>query len=172
MASATDVDVATWVEVQQFLVHEAELLDDNRERDWLALLTDDVEYAVPVRVTKERAAGKGFSANAFHMQEDFGMLETRIERLETEYAWAEDPPSRTRRFVSNVRVETTGSADELHVKSNLLLYRNRGDAPTHQLISCERHDVLRRIVGALRLARRDVYVDQATLGTHNLAIFL
>jgi len=170
--SATQVDVALWLEVQQFLVHEAELLDDYRERDWLALLTEDVEYAIPVRVTKERAAGKGFSAHAFHMQEDFGMLETRIERLETEYAWAEDPPSRTRRCVSNVRLDGGESADELLVKSNLLLYRNRGDAPTHQLICCERHDVLRRVDGALRLARRDVYLDQATLGTHNLAIFL
>ena len=172
MASTDQVDVGTWIEVQQFLFHEAQLLDDGREREWLALLADDIEYAIPVRVTKERAAGKGFSSEAFHMQEDHGMLETRIERLETEYAWAEDPPSRTRRYVTNVRAEWASTPDELLVKSNLLVYRNRHDAPTHQLIAGERHDVLRKLDGRWLIARRDVYLDQATLGTHNLAIFL
>jgi 3-phenylpropionate/cinnamic acid dioxygenase small subunit len=171
-ASASAADGAVWVEVQQFLIHEAELLDDNRQRDWLGLLTDDVAYEVPVRVTKERAAGKGFSSSAFHMQEDYGMLETRVARLETEYAWAEDPPSRTRRYVTNFRVEQTENPDELVVKSNLLIYRNRHDSPTHQLIAGERHDVLRRTEGGWKIARRTVYLDQSTLGTHNLAIFL
>ena len=31
--------------VQQWLVHEAELLDNRRYRDWLELLTDDVRTA-------------------------------------------------------------------------------------------------------------------------------
>jgi 3-phenylpropionate/cinnamic acid dioxygenase small subunit len=100
------------------------------------------------------------------------MLETRIARLETEYAWAEDPPSRSRRYVTNVRVEATSNPDELGAKSNLLIFRNRRDAPDHQLIAGERHDVLRRAGDGWRIARRTVYLDQATLGTHNLAIFL
>jgi 3-phenylpropionate/cinnamic acid dioxygenase small subunit len=169
---AVGVDVGTWVEVQQFLFHEAELLDDDRQREWLDLVTEDIDYRVPVRVTRERAAGKGFSTTSFHMAETWGMLETRVLRLETEYAFAEDPPSRTRRYVTNVRIEPTSAVNELEVKSNLLIYRNRNDESTHQLIAGERHDRLRRTEKGWKIARRTVYLDQATLGTHNLAIFL
>ena len=86
-------------------------------------------------------------------------------------AWAEEPPSRTRHFVSNIRVKT---ADEgaATVHSNLLLFRNRGDSAAHDLISAERHDRLRREYDDWRLAERLILVDQATLGTLNLAVFL
>ena len=35
----------------EFLVREAELLDQRRYREWLELLTDDIVYRMPVRVT-------------------------------------------------------------------------------------------------------------------------
>lgn len=166
------VDAATHFEIQSFLFHEAELLDDNRIREWFELLTEDVDYKIPVRITRERSAGPGFSTEAFHMDEDHGMLETRVDRLETEYAWAEDPPSRTRRLVGNVRVQATDDPNELLAKSNLLLFRSRYDVPAYQLLACERQDVLRRVDDEWRLARRVVLLDQSTLATHNLAIFL
>ena len=103
MTTLTAVDIATHHEIEQFLFHEAECLDDNRIREWFELLTEDIDYKCPIRVTRERAAGPGFSEEGMHFDEDWGMLEVRVERLETEYAWAEDPPSRTRRLVSNVR---------------------------------------------------------------------
>jgi 3-phenylpropionate/cinnamic acid dioxygenase small subunit len=36
-------------QVEEFLYHEAELLDERRYEDWLALLADDVRYWVPMR---------------------------------------------------------------------------------------------------------------------------
>jgi len=162
---------AHW-ECESFLFHEAELLDDNRVREWFGLLTDDLAYEMPIRMTRERQKGGGFSERAFHMLEDHGSMKTRVDRLDSEYAWAEDPPSRTRRFVTNVRVDEGERADEFEVRSNLLVYRGRYDAPAHQLISCERRDTLRRVDGALMLARRVVLLDQTTVATHNLAIFI
>ncbi len=50
--------------------------------------------------------------------------------------------------------------------------RSRWDRGAPDLVSAERHDVIRRSDAGLRLARRDRYVDQSTLGTSNLAIFL
>jgi PAH dioxygenase small subunit len=41
-----------------------------------------------------------------------------------------------------------------------------------QLLAGERHDVLRRVDGELRLARRVVLLDHTVLPMDNLAIFL
>ena len=46
--------------VTGFLYHEAELLDTNRFADWLALLTPDIEYRMPVRTTQFLTEGDGF----------------------------------------------------------------------------------------------------------------
>jgi len=126
---------------------------------------------MPVRVTRDRASGSGFSSTSWHMNEDRGSIEHRISRLETNFAFAEDPPSRTRHFITNIRVSPIGE-NEFFVKSNLLLYRNRMDHPTYHLISAERHDTLRKVNGEWKLAKRLVLLDQSTLGTQNLAIFL
>lgn len=159
-------------EVIEFLHTEAELLDDGKFRQWLDLLDERISYRVPIRLSRERTAGPGFSENSHHMIEDRGSLEVRVFRLETEYAWAEDPPSRTRHFVSNIRVEPGDNADEIKVKSNLFLYRDRSDTPEHEFISGERRDVLARRDGALKLRERVVLLDQTTVRTLNLAIFL
>ncbi|MFI9628801.1 3-phenylpropionate/cinnamic acid dioxygenase subunit beta [Streptomyces sp. NPDC052042] len=155
-----------------FLHREAELLDDNLVDQWLEMLSEDLKYLVPLRSTRERARGAGFSRTAFHMKETYSSMRGRVRRLSSEYAWAEDPPSRTRRFVSNIRVKPGEQAGDLAVKSNLLLYRSRHDAVEHQLLVGERHDVLRPCDGTLKLARRIVLLDQTTLATHNLAVFL
>lgn len=159
-------------EVEGFLYREAELLDGWRLREWLGLLTDDVRYRVPIRIAKERSDDPraGVSTEMFHLDEDIHSLELRVDRLETGYAWAEDPPSRLRHFITNVRV--AGSADkELVVRSNVLVYRSRWDRPEHDLLSGERHDLLRRVDGDLRLAERTVVLDSTTLPTLNLTFF-
>lgn len=171
VGTPTAVDVETYLGCLQFLTYEAELLDDNRLRDWLDLLHPDIEYTVPIRLTRERAAGPGFSTEGWHMNENYSSLETRVARLETEYAWAEDPPSRTRRYVTNVRAQA-GEGSAISVKSNMLLVRGRYDAPNVQLLSSERRDVLEEVDGKLRLRTRLVLLDHSTLGTPNLGIFL
>lgn len=153
-------------EVEEFLFREAGLLDDGRMREWLALLAPDVRYRVPVRIAKERG-DSGVSTEMFHLDEDYHSLELRVDRLETGYAWAEDPPSRLRHFVANVRVE--GAGGELRVRSNLLVYRSRWDRPEHDLLSGERRDVLRRGDDGLCLAARTVILDSTTLPTLNLS---
>ena len=46
-------------EVQEFLFHEASLLDERRYQDWLALLTEDVHYWMPIRRTTTGAVTCG-----------------------------------------------------------------------------------------------------------------
>jgi phthalate 3,4-dioxygenase beta subunit len=104
-----------------------------------------------------------------HFDEDMYALRKRVQRLATDHAWTEDPPSRTRHFVTNVR---TFRHDGLRVESALLLFRSRGDTREADLISAGRADLLRETPGGLRLARREITVDEAVLRTQNLAVFL
>ncbi|HEY1967266.1 MAG TPA: aromatic-ring-hydroxylating dioxygenase subunit beta [Pseudonocardia sp.] len=159
--------------VRRLLLWEATLLDNLRQREWLGLLHEDVRYRVPVRVTRWRTDGLGFTG-AMHMDETYESFEGRVARLETNFAWGEDPPSRTRRFVSNLRVEQqSDDPDRLNVTSYLLLTRSRWDNPTYQLISAERRDILTGSVNnGYRLIRRHVLLDQSNLGTVNMAVIL
>lgn len=168
----TRVSAAIREEVLDFLHREAELIDNGQFEEWLALLTDDIEYRMPLRLTRERTSPTDRSEEMQFFWDDRATLELRIRRLRTDFAWAEDPPSRTRHFISNVRIVPGARAGELDVRSYVLIYRNRGDTAAHELISGERRDVLRRVDGAWKLARRDVTIDQASLGNQNLAIFV
>ena len=167
-------DRATRDEIVDLLHLEAELLDDGLLREWLSLLTDDVTYRVPVRVHKEVLEGgrvSGVQTNSFHMDESRTSIEMRVERVETGFAWAEEPPSRLRHHIGNIRVRPGASEDELAVRSNVLLYRSRWDRAAHDLISCERHDTWRRAGDVWRLADRWVVLDSASVPTHNLSFF-
>jgi len=168
MAVPTEVRDA----VLDFLYREAELVDAGRFEEWLDLMTDDVEYQMPARLTRERGEAPDRSTQMQYFWDDRATLELRVRRLRTEFAWAEDPPSRTRHFISNVRIAPSLLPDALEVHSYVLIYRNRGDAAHYELISGERHDLLRRSEGTLKLARREFLVDQAMLSVKNLGIFV
>lgn len=162
----------THFEVVSWLDREAELLDEQRFDEWLALLADDVRYVLPTTVTLDRNSDETSPLGGMaHFDEDRYSLGKRVERLLGAHAWTEDPPSRTRRFVTNVRV-SPADGSMLAARSYLLLYRSRGDDRPAELVSAERCDLLRRVDGDLRLARRDMVVDDAVLRTQNLALFL
>jgi phthalate 3,4-dioxygenase subunit beta len=155
----------------QFLVEEAALLDAADYAGWLDLLCEDIRYLMPVRVTTARGAGFDSLADMGHFDEDMYALRKRVQRLATDHAWTEDPPSRTRHFVTNVRTFRDASGD-LRVESALLLFRSRGDTREADLISAGRTDLLRATADGLRLARREITVDESVLRTQNLAVFL
>ena len=160
----------------QFLVEEAALLDAADHAGWLGLLCDDIRYLMPVRVTTARGAGFDTLPDMSHFDEDLYALRKRVQRLATDHAWTEDPPSRTRHFVTNVRTFRSSACPndgvEFLVESAVLLFRSRGDNREADLVSAGRTDVLRETAAGLRLARREILVDEAVLRTQNLAVFL
>jgi phthalate 3,4-dioxygenase subunit beta len=162
----------TYGQVVDFLYHEAELLDDRRHREWLALLTSDIVYRAPVRVTKAHTLADSYLSGMAHFDEDYYSLTKRVERFETDHALAEDPPSRTRRFVSNVRCWQDVPGGDIVTRCNLLLFRSRGDVQNADLVSAQRTDLLRREDGRLKIARREILFDESVLRTQNLAVFL
>lgn len=161
----------TYAEVLDWVYREAELLDDREEREWLeTMVSRDIVYQVPIRQTVRRAEGDGFADGGFHLNESYGSLLVRVERNLSPSAWAEDPPPRTRRFVTNIRVTALGDGG-LGVRSNLLVYRTWQDEPQPSLLAAQRRDALCRADGTLLLRRRLVLLDLTVLQVPNLSYF-
>jgi 3-phenylpropionate/cinnamic acid dioxygenase small subunit len=162
-----------YFEIVEFLEDEATLLDSSKLLEWVGLMAVDLRYQMPVRSTRDRVDGSEFSTGMFMFDETILTLGIKATRLAaTTSAWAEKPPSRTRRHVTNIRVFRTGADGEYEVTSSVLLLRNRYQEPNYEIISARRVDILRREDGLLKIAKRLIYSDQATLGTQNLAVFL
>jgi biphenyl 2,3-dioxygenase beta subunit len=158
-------------EVEQWLYEEAAALDARRYRDWLALVADDIHYWMPIRRTVTLAdldlefSKPGAMA---YFDDDRAMLEMRVKKLEAGSAWSEDPPSRSRHFVSNVRVVKI-EADELTLDVAFCLRRTRLNSELTEWFG-RREDVLRRAEnGGFRLARRHIFLYQTVIPTTNMS---
>lgn len=165
------IDLATRLEVQDFYSHEAELLDDRRWEEWIDLFAPEAEYTAPIRVSRKTPASD-IVEELGHFDDTKDSLDLRVRRLRTDVAWAEDPPSHTRRLVTNVRARPGEVEGTLAVKTNFLLYRSRGDLGQFDLIVGERQDVLRREGDRLLIVKRRTLLDQSSLSTKNLGVFL
>jgi 3-phenylpropionate/cinnamic acid dioxygenase small subunit len=156
-----------------FLIDEAAMLDEDRLTDWLAVIAPDIFYWMPVRQTVARRSGAGFDASMSYFFETFAALKMRVERImKFDNTHSEDPPSRTRRLITNVKLYETAQQHELAVEASLLVTRNRGDTPGFQLLAARRHDLVRRTPEGWRLSQRVILLDETVLATPNLGIFL
>ena len=168
-------------EVAQFLYVEAEILDERRYDEWLALLADDVRYWMPMRrnVKYGDETGREFTREREDIawfDEGKETLTRRVRQIQTGIHWAEEPQSRITHMVSNVQLlEATPSlADprEVTAKCRFLIYRNRVETETDFLVG-KREDTLRRADNGegWLIARRKIILDQNVLMTKNLTFF-
>ena len=146
-------------QVEDFLFKEAELLDDWRLDDWVALFTEDGRYVVP---TTDLPDGDPKRDLVF-VDDDITRLRARAVRLNSRHAHREYPWSRTRRFVSNVRVAETGDG-ELSVTANVMVYRFRSGEGAPYVGSV--YYTLRRDGGELKIAYRRAVLDLEALSWH------
>lgn len=177
------VPMETQYATEQFLYHEADLLDQRKYREWLDLLTPDVQYVVPTRYNRISAASnEQWDPNDEIdtlplVEEDHQSLTLRIERFFLGSAWSEIPPSRTRHLITNVRVEAQGpdNTESFLVRSNFLAYRSRLSGrrgENEDFLVGSRRDVIRRVGDDFRLASRIAVLDSVVLNSHNLSFFL
>ena len=156
-----DVLDRDYVEIQRFLYREAALLDRREYLKWLALLTSDVTYRVAQQIARDAQSG---NIDFAIVDEDAENLKARVVQLaDPKLTHAENPPSFIRRFVSNLEARRGVAPDEFAVESNLLVYKCRATIPEGRIYVASRNDVIRRIDGELRIARRDVRLDHAIL---------
>jgi 3-phenylpropionate/cinnamic acid dioxygenase small subunit len=97
-----------------------------------------------------------------------------VQQILTGVHWAEEPPSRTCHVVANVQVLAASPAGpapvEVTVRSRFLVYRNRVETETDFLVG-RRDDILRRVDGEWKIARRQIVLDQSVLLAKNLTVF-
>jgi p-cumate 2,3-dioxygenase beta subunit len=153
-------------EVEDFLYHEAALLDAWRLDDWLGLLTSDARYLVPSNDRPDADPAD----TLFTIADDIDRIRGRITRLKDRNAHAEYPPSRTRRLIGNVRI-VGRRAKELRVESNFAIHRFRRGESIRQYVGHYRH-LLRIENGRLRIARREAVLDAMELGSLGLVSFI
>ncbi|WP_271395965.1 3-phenylpropionate/cinnamic acid dioxygenase subunit beta [Neomicrococcus lactis] len=165
-------DDALHLQAHRWLVDEAYLLDAQDYDAWMSRIAEDVHYLMPVRVTTALGAGYTTSPGMAHLDENRYSLSRRVARFATEHAWTEDPPSRLRHYVTNVRTFRTDNPDEIIVDSAVLLFRSRGDVREAATVSAGREDLLRRTGTGWELARRTIMVDESVIRMQNLAVFL
>jgi 3-phenylpropionate/cinnamic acid dioxygenase small subunit len=161
--------------VEDFFYAEAELLDGRRLRQWLDLFTEDARYCMPIRYNpldrpEDLNAELSKLDEAYFFNDTKESLRIRVERLYSKQAWAEMPPSRTRRLIANVRVKNDDGV-EVEVNCNFIVYRTRMERDEDMFVGT-RQDVLRRVNGEFRIARRTIILDQAVLGAKNISVFL
>jgi 3-phenylpropionate/cinnamic acid dioxygenase small subunit len=165
-------------EIEEFLYREADLLDERRYEDWLALVAEDVRYWMPMRrnvkvgEAEREFTRAGQDINWF--DEGKETLTRRVKQILTGMHWAEEPVSRISHMVSNVRLlevnPSIAEPAEVAVRCRFLVYRNRVETETDILVG-KREDVLRRADGQWQIARRKIVLDQNVLLTKNLTFF-
>jgi 3-phenylpropionate/cinnamic acid dioxygenase small subunit len=168
------VDSELRAEVEQFLFFEATLLDDRCYEEWLLLLADDIHYWMPNRSNRSEREMDRESTTP----REFGIFDenkramvARVGQLLTGRHWAEEPPSRTRHLVTNIRIAQTATIGEYSVRSNFFVYRNRLEH-TVDLWVGERQDVLRRLKPLTwEICRRKITLDQNVVLSGNLSVF-
>jgi len=162
-------------EVTDFLYREADLLDERRYEEWLGLLADDYQYAVPLRMNvryddvAEREQTRAGEEICW-FDEGKATTELRVAQLATGLHWAEEPVSRVTHLVTNVRLESS-APPEVEVSCRFVVYRNRVADESDFLVG-RRRDRLRRTGEGWRVCRRRLLLDQSVLLAKNLSVFV
>ena len=165
-------------EIEEFLYHEADLLDGRKFTEWLDLLADDLVYFMPIRRNvkfgehderENTRQGEGIS----WFDEDKWTVTKRVEQILTGVHYAEEPLSRVTHMVSNVRLlDIKPSVDDPHevsVGCRFLVFQSRVEYENYTFIG-RRNDVLRRNGDSWLIARRELILEQNVLLAKNLSI--
>jgi 3-phenylpropionate/cinnamic acid dioxygenase small subunit len=135
---------------EEFIIHEASLLDARRFRDWAALFADDGTYWVPAVPDQKSPFDQ---ASLFY--DDRDLMKTRINRLEHPRIHVQTPPSRTVHLVGNIVIEEADSAkNEYVVGSTVIMVEYRDD--TQRVFAGRQHHRLRRHGESLRIVQKRI----------------
>jgi 3-phenylpropionate/cinnamic acid dioxygenase small subunit len=132
------------VNVEQFLFHEARLLDTQRYEEWLDLFTDDATYWVPLQQNQKDP----FEASSI-IHDDKTLLELRVKQARHPRAHARLPLARTVHQVGNIQL-----LPELKVHSTLQLIEFRNEKQRLYGALVEHH--LREANGSFKIAHKRV----------------
>jgi p-cumate 2,3-dioxygenase beta subunit len=159
-------DTVSRSDIEDFLYHEAALLDRWQLDDWLLLLTEDAEYEVPSTDAPFAKNGEAL----FLIADDITRIRARVKRLQDPEAHAESPRSRTRRMISNVRL-TKSVENRLHVAANFSVYRFRYGYEVRHFVGHYHYELLLGN-GVLKIQKRRAVLDNTELGPQGAVSFI
>jgi p-cumate 2,3-dioxygenase beta subunit len=166
-SDATAPDAAITVdEVERFLIDEAALLDEWRLEEWLTLMADDGRYLVPSLDSAE----SDHQTALFLIADDRRTLQSRVRQLLGKAVWSENPRSRTRRLVTNVRMLGT-AGQETRVAANFAVWRFQHEQ-TDVYVGRYLHVLIRGGPAGLLFRERKAVLDLDTLRPHGKLSFI
>ncbi|MGO9268243.1 MAG: aromatic-ring-hydroxylating dioxygenase subunit beta [Candidatus Binataceae bacterium] len=152
-------------EVEDLFFKEAALLDEWRLEEWLELLTDDATYEIPPTDVPE-----GDSRNTlFIIADNSARIRSRVKQLLGKSAWAENPHSRTRRMIANVRV-LGAEGDAIFVTANFVVHRMRYES-VDTYIGHYNYKLVRD-AKLLKIRERRAILDNEALRPHGKISFI
>ncbi len=113
--------VELWHRVQEFLFHEARLLDERRFDEWLALYAPDAEYWLPYAWEQDNPRDH---VSLFY--ETVSLLRMRVDRLERGLSPLDSPQTRVNHYLTNITVEEAQTSG-LKARAYLLFFESRRD---------------------------------------------
>ena len=146
-------------DIEQFMYHEAYLLDHNRLEEWFALFTTDATYWIPLEANQTDPLG-----TCSIIYDDHRLLDIRVRQASHTWAHARNPLARTCHQVTNVLLfPSADGTPELRVCSNLVLVEYRAERQRVFAGLCEHR--LRQTDGGLKIAskRIDIINSEAEL---------
>jgi p-cumate 2,3-dioxygenase beta subunit len=152
-------------EIEQFLYAEAALLDEWRLEEWLALMAPDARYLVPPLDARDA----DHRDTLFLIADDRRTLASRVRQLLSGTTWAENPRSRTRRLITNVRI-LEADDQEARVTANFAVWRfqhEQTDVYVGRYV-----DVLVSAAAGLMFRERRAVLDLETLRPHGKLSFI
>jgi 3-phenylpropionate/cinnamic acid dioxygenase small subunit len=150
------------VNIEQFLYHEARLLDTQQLEAWLDLFTDDAVYWVPLEREQKDAAE---TSSIIH--DDRTLLGLRVQQARHPRAHARLPLARTVHQVANVLIlEETNAAVRVASTLQLIEWRQEKQRVWGALVEHQ----LRRANGGFRIARKRVDLVNSEAELDGIAI--
>jgi 3-phenylpropionate/cinnamic acid dioxygenase small subunit len=150
-------------DAEDFLYHEARLLDERRYEEWLDLFTGDARYWVPYKNDVEPYRETPV------IYDDRPTMEDRVYRLRSPAAHAQSPASRTVHLVGNVMVENN-AADAALLRSSFVIHEARSDKYRSLAGLYEHH--MRFEEGQWRIALKKIWLINRDQPIFNLTFLL
>jgi len=153
-------------QVENFLYEEADLLDNWQLNEWIALFDQERGgYYIPSTDTPDADPNR----DVFLISDNMAKLHSRVDQLLSGATWAENPKSRTRHMVNNVRI--LGMENEaLLVKANFVVYRMRFEK-IDPYIGTYHYKLIPRD-GTFTILERKVVLDLEALRPHGKVSFI
>lgn len=153
--------------VCDFLYREARFADTAQYDEWERLLTDDMEYWVPINRDNPDP-----ETQLSLLYDNRSRVSTRIRMLKTGVRHAQVPPSPMTRLISNIEVEPLND-NEYKVCSAFMLgeLQIQSTKDLHWWIGRTEH-ILRRVDGNLKLARKRVDLINSQEAVPSLAFLI